>query len=190
MITVGIIIGSTRPGRKSEGVARWVQEIAAKRSDAKFELVDLKDFPLPHLGESLPPELEEDRQAHIKAWAEKISSLDAYIFITPEYNHGPPGVLKNAIDYLYDEWSNKAAGFVSYGGVGGARAVEHLRLVMAELQIADVRSQVSLSLFADFENYSALMPLAHQVDALNAMLDQLLGWAGALKTLRIEATSV
>ncbi len=95
---------------------------------------------------------------HTKKWAEKIASFDGFVFVTPEYNHSTSGVLKNAIDYLYNEWNNKAAGFVSYGGVGGARAVEHLRLVAGELQMADVRQQVALSLMTEFENFSVFKP--------------------------------
>jgi NAD(P)H-dependent FMN reductase len=99
---------------------------------------------------------------HTKDWAAKIGSFDAYVFVTPEYNHSTCGVLENAIDYLYQEWNNKAAGFVSYGSAGGTRAVEHLRLIMAELQVADVRAQVALSLFTDFQNFSDFIPAAHQ----------------------------
>src|SRR4029077_14977375 len=124
---------------------------------------------------------------HTHAWAAKIASLDAFIFVTPEYNHGTSGALKNAIDYLYREWHNKAAGFVSYGGAGGVRAVEQLRLVMGELQVADVRAQVALSLFTDFENFTVFKPGRHQEAAVNAMLDQVLAWGGALKTLREQA---
>src|SRR6266550_2555126 len=140
MIRIGIIIGSTRPGRKAEAVAKWVYEIAQKRSDAEFELVDIRDFNLPLLDEPMSPTMGQNTHEHTKAWSAKIASFDAYVFVTPEYNHGTSGALKNAIDYLYREWNNKAAGFVSYGAIGGARAVEHLRLVMAELQVATVRA--------------------------------------------------
>ena len=121
---------------------------------------------------------------HTKAWAEKIKSLDAFIFVTPEYNHAPSGALKNAIDFIYAEWNNKAAGFVSYGSVGGVRAVEHLRLIMGELQVADVRAQVALSLFTDFENYSVFKPAQNHETSLNTMIDQVIAWGGALKSLR------
>ena len=104
--------------------------------------------------------------------------------MTPEYNHGIPGALKNAIDFLYREWNNKAAGFVSYGGVGGIRSVEHLRLVMAELQVADVRGQVALSLFTDFENFTKFKPAPYQEQALNTLIDQVTAWGTALKALR------
>ena len=120
---------------------------------------------------------------HTRAWAAKIGSFDAYVFVTPEYNHGISAALKNAIDYLYAEWNNKAAAFVSYGNAGGARAVEQLRLVMAELMVADVRAQVMLSIFTDFENFSRFRPHPRHESELNAMLDQLIAWGGALKTL-------
>lgn len=184
MIKVAIVIGSTRPGRKGEAVARWVYEIAAKRSDAEFELVDIKDYNLPLLDESVPPTMGQYSQAHTKMWAAKIDSFDAFVLVTPEYNHGTSGALKNAIDFLYKEWNNKVAGFASYGGAGGTRAVEQLRLVMAELQIATVRAQVMLSLYTDFEKFSTFKPAPHQEAAVNTMLNQVIAWGGAMKTLR------
>ena len=158
MLRIAIIIGSTRPGRNGEAVAKWVYEIAQKRGDAEFELVDIKDFNLPLLDEPVPPIMGQYSKPHTKAWAAKIGSFDGYVFVTPEYNHGISGALKNAIDFLFAEWNNKAAGFVSYGGVGGVRAVEQLRLVLAEVQMATVRNQVLLSLFTDFENFSVFKP--------------------------------
>lgn len=184
MLRLAIIIGSTRPGRVGEGVARWVHDIAKKRSDAEFELVDLKDFNLPLLDEPVPPSLGKYSQPHTKAWSAKIDSFDGYVFVTPEYNHGIPGALKNAIDFLYREWNNKAAGFVSYGSAGGARSVEQLRLVMGELQVADVRAQVMLSLRTDFENYSVFKPDPHHEKSVNTLFDQVIAWSGAMKTLR------
>jgi NAD(P)H-dependent FMN reductase len=121
---------------------------------------------------------------HTKAWAEKIAAFDGFVFVTPEYNHGTSGALKNAIDYLYKEWNNKAAGFISYGSVGGARAVEHLRLVMAEIQVATVRNQVMLSLFTDFENFTTFKPAGMHEKEVNNMLDQLIPWTNALTTVR------
>jgi len=184
MIRIAIIIGSTRPGRNGEAVAKWAYEIAQKRSDAEFELVDIKDFNLPLLDEPVPPSLGQYTKEHTKAWAAKIDSFDAYVFVTPEYNHGTSGALKNAIDFLYQEWNNKAAGFVGYGGASGTRAVENLRLVMAEMQVADVRAQVGLSLFTDFESFSVFKPGPQQEQSVNNMLDQVIAWGGALKTLR------
>jgi NAD(P)H-dependent FMN reductase len=181
---IAVIIGSTRPGRNGEAVAKWVYEIAQKRSDAEFELVDIRDFNLPLLDEPVPPSMGQYSKPHTKAWAAKIDSFDGYIFVAPEYNHGISGALKNAIDFLFAEWNNKAAGFVSYGGAGGARAVEQLRLVLAELQIATVRSQVLLSMFADFENFSVFKPDGRHEKSVNEMFDQVIAWGGALKTLR------
>jgi len=184
MIKIGIIIGSTRPGRNSEAVAKWVYEIAKQRDDAQFEVIDIADYKLPLLDEPVPPAMNQYAKDHTKAWAEKIGSLDAFIFVTPEYNHAPTGALKNAIDYIYAEWNNKAAGFVGFGSAGGVRAVEQLRQIMAELQIADVRAQVSLSLFTDFENFSVFKPAPHQADSVNAMIGQVVAWGSALKPLR------
>lgn len=184
MIKVAIIIGSTRPGRNGEAVAKWVHGFASQRKDASFELVDLKDFDLPLLDEAVPPSMGHYSKEHTKNWAQKIASFDAFVFVTPEYNHGTSGALKNALDFVYAEWNNKAAGFVSYGSAGGARAVEHLRLVMGELQIADVRAQVMLSLFTDFENFNVFKPAAHHEKNVHAMLDQVVAWGGALRALR------
>jgi NAD(P)H-dependent FMN reductase len=187
MTRIGIILGSTRPNRNGEQVARWVYDIASRRSDAEFELVDLLDYPLPHLDEPLPPSMGQYQNDHTKAWADKIGSFDGFVMVTPEYNHSTSGVLKNAIDYLFAEWNNKAVGFVSYGGVGGARAVEHLRLVAGELQMADVRQQVALSLLTEFENFSVLKPSDFNRAALDTLLDQVIAWSGALAPLRQPA---
>ncbi|MER6437570.1 MULTISPECIES: NADPH-dependent FMN reductase [unclassified Streptomyces] len=184
MTRIGIIIGSTRPGRNGEAVAKWVHEIASQRTDVAFELVDLLDYKLPHLDEAMPPSLGQYSQPHTQEWAAKIASFDGFVMVTPEYNHSTSGVLKNAIDYLYAEWNNKAIGFVSYGSLGGARAVEHLRLIAGELQMADVRSQVALSLFTDFENFSVFKPSDIHLDGLNTMLDQVVSWSNALESLR------
>jgi NAD(P)H-dependent FMN reductase len=189
MIRIGIILGSTRPNRNGEQVARWVYDNASLRSDAEFELVDLRDYPLPHLDEPLPPSLGQYQNDHTRQWAEKIASFDGFVIVTPEYNHSTSGVLKNAIDYLYAEWNNKAVGFVSYGSVGGARAVEHLRLVAGELQLADVRQQVALSLVTEFENFSVLKPSDYSVAALNTLFDQVIAWSAALAPLRQPAAT-
>ncbi len=184
MLRIAVIIGSTRPGRNGEAVAKWVHEIAKKRRDAEFELVDIKDFNLPLLDEPVPPSMGQYSKPPTKVWAAKIGSFDGYVFVTPEYNHGISGALKNAIDFLFREWNDKAAGFVSYGGAGGARAVEQLRLVMGEVHIATVRNQVLLSMFHDFENFSVFKPASHHGKSVNAMFDQVIAWGGALKTLR------
>jgi NAD(P)H-dependent FMN reductase len=187
MTRIGVILGSTRPGRRGEQVATWVLEVAGKRDDADFELIDLVDYPLPHLDEPLPPSMGQYQNAHTREWAATIARFDGYIFVTPEYNHSTSGVLKNAIDYLFAEWNNKAMGVVSYGAVGGARAAEHLRLIAGELQMADVRTNVALSLFTDFRNFTDLAPGEHQEHALDTLLGEVLAWSNALAPLRQDA---
>jgi NAD(P)H-dependent FMN reductase len=181
---IGIIVGSTRPGRNGLGVAEWVYDIASQRDDAEFELVDLIDYPLPHLDEPVPPMFGQYTQGHTRVWAGKVASFDGFVIVTPEYNHSTSGVLKNAIDYLYREWNNKAVGFVSYGGAGGVRAVEHLRLVAGELQLADVRAQLTLSLMTEFEGMRTFTRGEHLVAPLHAVLDQVVAWSKALEPLR------
>jgi NAD(P)H-dependent FMN reductase len=187
MPKIAIILGSTRPGRNGEAVAQWVLDIAKQRSDAEFELVDIADYKLPHLDEAVPPAAGQYSQPHTFPWAEKIGSFDGYVFVTPEYNHSTSGALKNAIDFLFAEWNDKAAGFVSYGSAGGTRAVEHLRLVMAELKVATVRAQVALSLITDFKNYSEFTPAEYHEAEVTAMLDQVVSWSNALATVRPAA---
>ena len=184
MQQIGIILGSTRPNRNGDQVARWVFDVASRRADADFELVDLRDYPLPHLDESTPPSVGQYEHDHTREWAEKIASFDGFVMVTPEYNHGTSGVLKNAIDYLYREWNNKAVGFVSYGSVGGARAAEHLRLVAGELQMADVRQQVTISLITEFENFAVFKPTEYLEQALETQLGQVIAWSEALSHLR------
>ena len=188
MLKLAIIIGSTRPERVSESVARWVYQIAQQRRDAECELVDIRDFNLPLLDEPIPPAQGKYSKEHTKRWAAKIGSFDGYVFVTPEYNHGISGALKNALDFLYAEWNNKAAGFVGYGSAGGVRAVESLRLVMAELQVATVRAQVALSLHTDFENFTVFKPAPYHEKLVNQMFDQVIAWGGALKRLRTTET--
>ena len=132
MSRIAIITGSTRPGRHSEAVAKWVLDHAQRRDDAPFDLVDIADYGLAQLDEMMPASMGAYSQPHTHRWADTIASYDGFIFVTPEYNHSTSGAPKNAIDFLYAEWNNKAAGFVSYGAAGGTRAVEHLRLIMAE----------------------------------------------------------
>ncbi len=186
MLNLAIIIGSTRPNRVGEDVGRWAYQVAQSqgRSDVKFELVDVADFNLPLLDEPLPPSQGNYAKEHTKRWAQKIASFDGFVFVTAEYNHSIPGALKNAIDFLFAQWNNKAAGFVGYGSAGGVRSVEHLRLVMAEVQVATVRNQVMLSLHDDFEQFTTFKPREFHQEALGQLLDQLVAWSGVLKSLR------
>lgn len=190
-LKIGIILGSTRPGRKGDQVATWVLGEAMKRGDAHYELVDLLDYNLPHLDEAMPPSMGQYANDHTKAWSAKIDSLDGFVFVTPEYNHSTSGALKNAIDFVYNEWNNKAAGFVSYGAAAsGTRAVEHLRLIVAELQIADVRAQLAVSLINDFEAFTTFHPTDAHANSLNTVLDQLVSWSGALQGVRKAKAAV
>lgn len=183
-MNIAIILGSTRPNRNGEAVAKWVFDIASKRSDQTFELVDIKEYNLPLLDEPIPASQGKYSKEHTKKWAAKIDSFDAFVFVTAEYNHGIPAALKNAIDFLYKEWNNKSAGFVSYGSAGGARSVEQLRQVMGELMIADVRGQVMLSLDTDFVNYTEFKPDPRHEKGISTLLDQVIAWGTAFKTLR------
>jgi NAD(P)H-dependent FMN reductase len=135
---------------------------------------------------TLPTSTGQYVHPHTRTWSAKIASFDGYVFVTPEYNHGPSGALKNAIDFLNIEWGNKAAGFIGYGATLGARSVEHLRLVMASLQVATVTAQVGLSLFTDFEHFSVFTPSAMQEQYANRVYDQVIAWSGALAKLRNE----
>lgn len=186
MTRIAVIAGSTRPGRRSRTVAEWVLRRATRHPDASFELVDLADHDLPNLEEPLPPMAGRYSRTATRTWARVVASYDGFVVVTPEYNHGPSGALKNALDHLYAEWNNKAVGFVSYGVDGGLRAVEQLRLVVAELQMASVRSQVALSLRTDFDENASPCPEKRQVDALDALLGQLLAWSRALRPLRAQ----
>lgn len=183
-LNIAVILGSTRPGRNGKGVADWVVNKAAGRPGANYVLVDLADHPLPHLDEAAPANMGVYAGEHTKNWAATIAAFDGFVFVTPEYNHSTSGVLKNAIDFLYGEWNNKAAAFVSYGVLGGARAIEHLRAISSELQIAHVRQQLSFSLFNDFENFSTFAPQALHGDAATTLFNQLESWARALKGIR------
>lgn len=177
-LKIGIILGSTRQGRVSPQVGEWVKGIADKRSDAQYEIVDIAEYKLPFLGEGTGEE------PGIAAWNEKLASLDGFVFIVQEYNHSITGALKNAIDFAREAWNNKAAGIVSYGSTGGARAAEHLRGICGELKIADVRTHPTLSLFTDFENGTVFKPAELHLTNVNAMLDEVNEWSRALKTIR------
>lgn len=177
-LNIGIILGSTREGRVSPQVGTWVKEIADKRGDANYTIIDIADYKLPLLGEA-----GQDASG-AGAWSEAVAKQDGFVFIVQEYNHSITGALKNALDYLRDEWNNKAAGIVSYGSVGGARATEHLRGILGELLVADVRVHPALSLFTDFENGTSFKPAEHQQNSVNEMLDQVIPWSKALKTIR------
>lgn len=195
-LRIAVVAGTTRPKRRSRIVAEWTHAQADTHlgGRAQLELVDLAQFDLPLLDEPLPAAIGDYSAAHTHRWARKIDSYDGFIFVTPEYNHSMPASLKNAVDFLFAEWNDKAAGFVSYGLNGGVRAVEHLRLTLAEVKVACVRSQVALSLFSDFDlpemtEPGELRPGAHHDAVLRRMLDEVVDWAGALRVLRSRRES-
>ena len=185
-LKIGIILGSVRKERNGEQVAQWTYDFATKRNDegVEYEIVDLAEYKLPFLGAAVAEADQEEANAAIKAWSEKIASFDGYVIIAPEYNHAIGGALKNALDYLNPEVNNKAAGFVGYGSLGGTRAHENLRLILGELQVADVRTALTFSLMADFENFSVFKPADFHKDNANGMLDQVIAWSSALQPLR------
>lgn len=197
MSRIAIIVGTTRPGRRSLTVAHWVKEAldrhaAVAEGRASIDLLDFADFGLPLLDEPMPAIFGDYSHEHTRKWAGAVAACDGFVVVTPEYNHSMPGALKNALDFLYAEWAHKAVGFVSYGLNGGLRAVEHLRLVMTELKVASVPSQVALSVFQDFEfadrsnptDPGVLRPGEHQERALAEMMDEVVALSTALKPLR------
>ena len=184
MVRIAVVAGSTRPGRHSKQVAEWVLQRAREHGGAEFGMLDVADFDLPLLDEPLPPSLGNYQRDHTRKWAAAVKAFDGFIFVTAEYNHSVPGALKNALDYIYAEWNNKAVGFVSYGSAGGVRAVENLRLIAGELQMADVRAQVALRFATDFQDYRLFTPSEDAEQALQPLLDQLISWSAALQTVR------
>lgn len=186
MTKIAIITGSIRPGRHSLTVANWVKTLADERTDAEFEVVDIADFTFPVWDEAMNPKTGQYEKDHTKAWSAKMSEFDGYVFVVSEYNHSITGALKNALDYLSNEFNNKAAGFVSYGAAGGVRAVEHLRGILSEYQVAHVRNQVAMSLFTDFENFSTFAPTQLAINSVPPMLDQLVSWTKAMETVRAD----
>ncbi|PCC73612.1 NAD(P)H-dependent FMN reductase [Nannocystis exedens] len=183
---IGIVIGTIREGRFGEVAARWIFERAAGRTDLALEVVDLRDYPLPLYGarDSSPADT-----AVVARWQQKLAALDGYIFVTAEYNHSVSGVLKNALDHAYAEYCRKPAAFVGYGGVGGARAIEQLRLICVEFQMAPTRHAVHIGM----EPYRAvtsegkrLADFDHLNRSAETLLDDLAWWASTLKVGRVE----
>jgi NAD(P)H-dependent FMN reductase len=184
---IGIIIGSTRPGRFADQPAKWIEERAKAAGEFEVELIDLRDFPLPHFDEKTSPAWGPSQNEVAQRWQKKIASLDGYIVLAAEYNRGPTGVLKNALDYAYTEWNRKPIAFVGYGGVGGARAVEQLRLNAIELQMSPIRTGVHI-LLPDFvavmQGQKKLGDIDHLNKGADDMLAQLAWWTRALKAAR------
>src|SRR3954452_13691116 len=183
-LRIGIILGSTRPGRRGDQIASWVLDTARAHGGADYELIDLAHHGLGNLDEGGNPNLQQYEHTHTRDWSALIDSFDGFVFLTPEYNHSYPGALKNALDYIYREWNDKAAGIVSYGGwAAGVRAAEALRLVLAELQVATVRAQPAVPLIPAFAT-GAFVPAEGLDAAVGSMLDQLTAWSSALRSVR------
>ncbi|MFL2104838.1 NADPH-dependent FMN reductase [Desemzia sp. FAM 23991] len=186
IMKIGIISGSVREGNNAAAVSQWILDFAKNRNDegVEYELVSLADYDLPLLGAKLSEDRAETAGAAIKAWSEKMASFDGYVFITPEYNHALGGAMKNALDYLNPEVNNKAAALVGYGSLGGARAHENIRVILAEQRVATVRTTTNFSLITDFENMSVFKPAAHNEVNAAGMFDDLLLWTKAFNTIR------
>jgi NAD(P)H-dependent FMN reductase len=184
---IGIVIGSTREGRFADKPAQWIHAIAGERSDFTAELVDLRDYPMPFFDEALSPAWAPVKNEAAQRWAQKLSTLDGLVVITAEYNHGPTAVLKNAFDCAYKEFARKPIGFVGYGGVGAARAVEQLRLVATEVQMAPVRNAVHIGMvefMGLWREGKAFADYPHLAQSAKGLLDDMAWWARALKTAR------
>lgn len=178
------ILGSTRQGRFGETVARWFTDLANKREDMTFELLDLRDWPLPFFDHPKAPTSGEIAP-EARTWSEKIKMADGYVLISPEYNRGYPAVLKNALDHLWYEWNDKPVGLVGYGGaVGGGRALQQLRQVAMELEMVPVRSEVTLVFARKQFDEQGRIKDDSQIKSANQMLDQVVRYAEALKELR------
>jgi NAD(P)H-dependent FMN reductase len=184
---IGVVLGSIRQGRFCDKAADWFLEIARRRSDLAFERIDLRDVALPMFDEPLSPAWGPIATPAAQAWQQTVARLDGFIFVTPEYNHGPSSALKNALDYAYNDWNRKPAGFVGYGSVGAARAVEQLRLVAVELQMAPTRNAVHIAggdFFAAMQGQTTLGELPYLPPTAEALLDELAWWARTLKSAR------
>ena len=189
-LRIGIILGSTRPGRRGDQIASWLLATARTHGGADYELIDLARHGLGNLDEAGNPTHQRYEHPHTRDWSGLIDGFDGFVFLTPEYNHSFPGALKNALDYVYREWNDKAAGIVSYGGwAAGVRAAEALRLVLAELQVATVRAQPAIPLIPAFAT-GAVVPPEGVDAAVRGMLDQVIAWSGALRGVREAKTEV
>jgi NAD(P)H-dependent FMN reductase len=182
---IGIVVGSTRPGRKGAGVGAWVHEIASRRDDAEFVLVDLAEYDLVLLDdETVPSDAHRDYASPAtRRWSETIDGFDGFVWVTPEYNHGVPAAMKNALDVLWPEWGNKTVGFVAYGFDGGTRSVEQWRMIVAAAFMIAVRPQVALQNFADFDG-NDFNPLDRRERELTSLLDHLVRMTAATASLR------
>jgi NAD(P)H-dependent FMN reductase len=187
---IGIIIGSTREGRFGDKPAKWLHRIAQRRTDLTFELIDLRDHPLPFFNEAAPPVMSPAKNEAARQWARRLAALDGFIIVTPEYNHGPTAVLKNALDSAYAELNRKPLAFVGYGSVGTARAIEQLRLLATSFQMVSLNSAVNIGMtefMAIAQHGKHFDDYAYLEKSAAVMLDDLAWWAKVLKPARAAA---
>lgn len=190
-LKIGVIMGTTRDGRFCDKVTDWILELARENSAAEFEKIDLRDYPMPLFNEQIPPLYAPAQDPNAQKWNARLLPLDGYIFVTAEYNHGVPGGLKNALDFSYQELIRKPAAFVGYGGVGAARAIEQLRLIVAELQMAPLRNAVHVGLhefLGVLQNGKNLSDYPYLIDSAKAMFTDLEWWSDTLKAGRERAS--
>lgn len=186
---IAVIVGSTRATRFADKPAEWIANIAKARGDFDVEIVDLRDYPMPFFDEAASSLWAPSQNEVAQRWQRKVAEFDGFVVTAAEYNRGPTAVLKNALDYAYTEWNRKPITFVGYGGVGGARAVEQLRLHAVELQMAPSRHAVHI-VWADFSQVlqqgRKLEEFEHLNQAAAVALDDLAWWAKVLKKARAE----
>jgi len=186
-VKIGIIIGTTRAARFGDRPANWTKDIASQRDDLTVEILDLRDYPMPFFDEVASNAWVPSQNEVAQRWQKKVAEFDGYVFVTAEYNRGVPAALKNALDYAYPEWNKKPAAFVGYGSVGAARAIEQLRLIAVELQMAPTRTGVHIQgadFMAVWKGGKEITELTHLQKNATDMLDQLIWWANALKAAR------
>jgi NAD(P)H-dependent FMN reductase len=185
MLKLDVVLTSTRPGRACLPIGTWFHAFAQRHGKFEVGLVDLAVVNLPPLDEPRHPRLGQYEHAHTKAWSATVAAADAFVFVTPEYNYGPPPALLNAFDFVYKEWNYKAAGFVSYGGpAGGARSVAMTKQVVTALKMMPMFEAVGIPLFSQFLDAGVFKATEHHEKAATAMLDELLRWTEALKPMR------
>jgi NAD(P)H-dependent FMN reductase len=186
-VKIAVIVGSTRAARVGHKPAEWIADIASQRDDMSVEVVDLREYPMPFFDEVASNAWAPSQNEVAQRWQKKIAEFDGYIFVSAEYNRGVPAVLKNALDYAYPEWNKKPAAFVGYGSVGAARAIEQLRLIAIELQMAPIRTGVHLQgadFMAVWKGEKDIAELSYLRQNASDMLDQLVWWTHALRAAR------
>lgn len=188
-LSIALIVGSTRQGRFADKPTQWLMELGARRQDMKLEVLDLRDFPLPFFDEPVSPSVAPPKHPTAQAWAAQLARFDGFIFVTPEYNHGIPAVLKNALDYAFKEWHLKPAAFVGYGTVGAARAVQVLRQNVLPLRMSPVTRAVHVGAaeLQGIRGGKAFSDFPQLEQAAGAMFDDLSWWASTLKPARERA---